>query len=105
MIFPKYRGDLLQAAVVVERMRAGAIEPLAVPTNPLDVLAQQIIAMVSMDPWDVEELYDVVRRAAPYRDLSFLTTPLYGGDILRLADSLADSVSRESALYLAAYER
>ena len=69
VIFPKYRGDLLQAAVVVERMRAGAIEPLAVPTNPLDVLAQQVIAMVSMDPWDVEELYDVVRRAAPYRDL------------------------------------
>ncbi|MFM1966884.1 MAG: hypothetical protein RL134_2609 [Actinomycetota bacterium] len=69
VIFPKYRGDLLQAAVVVERMRAGAIEPLAVPTNPLDVLAQQVIAMVSMDTWDVEELYDVVRRAAPYRDL------------------------------------
>ena len=69
VIFPKYRGDLLQAAVVVERMRAGAIEPLAVPMNPLDVLAQQVIAMVSMDPWDVEQLYDVVRRAAPYRDL------------------------------------
>ncbi len=69
IIFPKYRGDLLQAAVVVERMRAGAIEPLAVPANPLDVLAQQVIAMVAMDTWEVEELYDVVRRAAPYRDL------------------------------------
>ena len=69
VVFPKYRGDLLQAAVVVERMRAGAIEPLRVPANPLDVLAQQIIAMVAMDTWDVEELYDVVRRAAPYRDL------------------------------------
>lgn len=69
VVFPKFRGDLLQAAVVVERMRAGAIEPLRVPTNPLDVLAQQIIAMVAMDTWDVEELYDIVRRAAPYRDL------------------------------------
>ena len=69
VVFPKYRGDLLQAAVVVERMRAGAIEPLRVPANPLDVLAQQIIAMVAMDAWDVEELFDVVRRAAPYRDV------------------------------------
>ena len=69
VVFPKYRGDLLQAAVVVERMRAGAIEPLRVPANPLDVLAQQVIAMVAMDTWDVEELYDVVRRAAPYPDL------------------------------------
>jgi ATP-dependent Lhr-like helicase len=69
VIFPKYRGDLLQAAVVVERMRAGAIEPIRVPTNPLDVLAQQVIAMVAIDTWEVEELYDVVRRAAPYRDL------------------------------------
>ena len=69
VVFPKYRGDLLQAAVVVERMRAGAIEPLRVPANPLDVLAQQVIAMVAMDAWDVEELYDVARRAAPYRDL------------------------------------
>ncbi|MFZ8982210.1 MAG: DEAD/DEAH box helicase, partial [Candidatus Nanopelagicales bacterium] len=69
VIFPKYRGDLLQAAVVVDRMRAGAIEPLSVPANPLDVLAQQVVAMVAMDAWDVEELYDLIRRAAPYRDL------------------------------------
>ena len=69
VVFPKYRGDLLQAAVVVDRMRAGAIEPLRVPANPLDVLAQQVIAMVAMDTWDLEDLYDVVRRAAPYRDL------------------------------------
>ncbi|MEY3733264.1 MAG: hypothetical protein RL347_623 [Actinomycetota bacterium] len=69
VIFPKYRGDLLQAAVVVDRMRAGAIEPIRVPANPLDVLAQQVIAMVAMDTWEVEELYDVVRRAAPYRGL------------------------------------
>ena len=69
VIFPKFRGDLLQAAVVVDRMRAGAIEPLSVPTNPLDVLAQQIIAMVAMDTWEVEDLYDAIRRAAPYRDL------------------------------------
>ena len=52
VVFPKYRGDLVQAAVVAERMRAGAIEALRVPRNPLDVLAQQIVAMVAMDDWD-----------------------------------------------------
>ena len=69
VIFPKFRGDLLQAAVVVDRMRAGAIEPLAIPANPLDVLAQQVIAMVSMDDWDAEELYDLARDAAPFTAL------------------------------------
>ncbi|PHQ47794.1 ATP-dependent helicase [Streptomyces cinnamoneus] len=69
VVFPKYRGDLVQAAVVTERMRQGAIESLRVPANPLDVLAQQIVAMVSMDPWDVDELLAVVRRAAPFAAL------------------------------------
>ncbi|NYI03068.1 Lhr family helicase [Allostreptomyces psammosilenae] len=69
MVFPKYRGDLLQAAVVTERMRAGLIEELRVPRNPLDVLAQQIVAMVAMDTWDVEELLAVVRGAAPFASL------------------------------------
>ncbi|MEV0603950.1 ATP-dependent helicase [Streptomyces sp. NPDC050315] len=69
VVFPKYRGDLVQAAVVTERMREGAIEALRVPANPLDVLAQQLVAMVSMDAWDVEELLAVVRRAAPFAAL------------------------------------
>ncbi|MGH8968406.1 MAG: ATP-dependent helicase [Actinomycetes bacterium] len=69
VIFPKYRGDLVQTAVVAERMRAGAIEAIRYPRNPLDVLAQQIVAMVSVEEWDVEEMYDVVRRAAPYASL------------------------------------
>ncbi|MEU1376647.1 ATP-dependent helicase [Streptomyces triculaminicus] len=69
VVFPKYRGDLVQAAVVTERMRQGAIESLRVPSNPLDVLAQQIVAMTSMDTWDVEELLALVRRAAPFASL------------------------------------
>ncbi len=69
-IFPKYRGDLLEAAVVARRMQEGALEPLALPNNPLDVLAQQIVAMVAMDPWRVEDLEQLVRRAWSYRDLS-----------------------------------
>ncbi len=69
VVFPKHRGDLLQCAVVVERMRDGAIESMRYPRNPLDVLAQQIVAMVSMDPWTVGELAGVVRRAANYAEL------------------------------------
>ncbi|WP_431948432.1 ATP-dependent helicase [Actinacidiphila sp. bgisy167] len=69
VVFPKYRGDLVQSAVVTERMREGAIEALRVPANPLDVLAQQLVAMTALDTWDVDELLAVVRRAAPFAAL------------------------------------
>ncbi|HEY0485017.1 MAG TPA: ATP-dependent helicase [Mycobacteriales bacterium] len=69
VLFPKHRGDLLEAAVVAERMRDGAIEAMRYPRNPLDVLAQQIVAMLSMDPWTVDDLAAVVRGAAPYAEL------------------------------------
>ncbi len=68
-IFPKHRADLLEAAVVVSRMHAGLVEETHYPRNPLDVLAQQIVAMVALDEWTVEHLATVVRRAAPFSDL------------------------------------
>ena len=70
VMFPKYQGDLVQSAVVAQRMRDGQIEELRIPRNPLDVLAQQIIAMTSMDEWDVDELERTVRRAAPFAGLT-----------------------------------
>ncbi|MET8700426.1 ATP-dependent helicase [Kitasatospora sp. NPDC004723] len=69
VVFPKYRGDLVQSAVVTERMRAGRIEALRIPRNPLDVLAQQLVAMTAMDTWQVDELLTAVRRAAPFATL------------------------------------
>ncbi|MFI6516293.1 DEAD/DEAH box helicase [Spirillospora sp. NPDC050679] len=69
VLFPKYRGDLVQTAVVAERMRDGEIEELRYPRNPLDVLAQQIVAMVAMDEWTVDDLETLVRRAAPFAAL------------------------------------
>ncbi|MBE3010130.1 DEAD/DEAH box helicase [Microbispora sp. NEAU-D428] len=69
VIFPKYRGDLVQTAVVAERMRTGQIEEIRYPRNPLDVLAQQIVAMTALDEWTVDSLEAVVRRAAPYATL------------------------------------
>jgi ATP-dependent Lhr-like helicase len=69
-IFPKYRGDLVEAAVVAERMLAGAIEETRIPRNPLDVLAQQLVAICAHDRWTVEDLHRLVARADPFRDLS-----------------------------------
>jgi ATP-dependent helicase Lhr and Lhr-like helicase len=69
VIFPKFRGDLLECAVVTERMLEGEIEEMHYPRNPLDVLSQQIVAMIAMDPWKVDELETVVKRAAPFHDL------------------------------------
>ncbi|MFF2195042.1 ATP-dependent helicase [Streptomyces sp. NPDC058157] len=69
VVFPKYRGDLVQAAVVTERMRTGAIESLRIPSNPLDVLAQQLVAMTAMDSWQLDDLLALVRRAAPFAAL------------------------------------
>ncbi|MFG3141600.1 DEAD/DEAH box helicase [Streptomyces sp. NPDC048211] len=69
VVFPKYRGDLVQAAVVTERMRTGSIEALRIPSNPLDVLAQQLVAMVALDSWQVDDLLAVTRRAAPFASL------------------------------------
>ncbi|MGA5204184.1 ATP-dependent helicase [Streptomyces variegatus] len=69
VVFPKYRGDLVQAAVVTERMRTGSIESLKVPANPLDVLAQQVVAMTALDTWQFDDLLAAVRRAAPFASL------------------------------------
>lgn len=67
VMFPKFRGDLVQTAVVVERMRAGAIESLRIPANPVDVLAQQVVAMCAMDDWSVADVEALVHRTASLR--------------------------------------
>ncbi len=69
-IFPRHRGDLIQAAVVADAMLAGRIEETEVPRNALDVLAQQVVAMVALDDWRVDDLFAVVRRAFPYATLT-----------------------------------
>jgi ATP-dependent Lhr-like helicase len=70
-IFPKFRADLLECAVVARRMREGAIESTVVPRNPLDVLAQQIVAMAAAEEeLPVDELYARVTRTHSYAELS-----------------------------------
>lgn len=69
-ILPKYRGDLLEAAAVARGMLRGEVEEFRVPECPLDVLAQQIVAMAAVEEWREEDLLALVRRAYPYRHLS-----------------------------------
>jgi ATP-dependent Lhr-like helicase len=71
-IFPKFRADLLECAVVVKRMREGAIEETVVPRNPLDVLAQQVVAVAASadpEPVAVDDLYALVTRTHSFGDL------------------------------------
>jgi ATP-dependent helicase Lhr and Lhr-like helicase len=69
VMFPKFRGDLVSCAVVAERMAAGAIESVRYPRNPLDVLAQHIVSMTALEPWTVDAVAALVRRAAPFASL------------------------------------
>ena len=70
VIFPKFRGDLVASAAVAKAMHDGAVEATRYPRNPLDIVAQQVVAMVSMDTWDADELFATIRRAAPFAELS-----------------------------------
>jgi ATP-dependent helicase Lhr and Lhr-like helicase len=69
-IFPKFRADLLECAVVAKRMREGAIEETVIPQNPLDVLAQQLVAMAALDEWEIDEVERLVTASEPFHDLS-----------------------------------
>ena len=67
--YPKHRGDLLGATVTLAGMRSGTLEPLAIPINPLDVLAQQTVAACALGPISVDSWYEALRRSAPYAEL------------------------------------
>ncbi len=69
-VFPKYRGDLLVAAVVAEEMEERNVEKTRIPKNPIDVLCQQIVARVVAADVNADDLFDLVRQAAPYAELS-----------------------------------
>jgi ATP-dependent Lhr-like helicase len=70
VIYPKYRADLVACAAITQAMYQGQVESVHYPRNPLDVLAQQIVAIVSFDEWHVNDLFQLVRSAAPYANLT-----------------------------------
>ena len=69
-IFPKFRADLLECAVVVKRMREGAIEETVIPRNPLDVLAQHLVSMVADTEWELDDIERLVTATEPFKELS-----------------------------------
>ena len=69
LLYPKHRADLIHSAVVATRMSEGLIESIAIPANPLDILAQQTVAACALEPIDVEEWFDVVRRSASFTNM------------------------------------
>lgn len=73
VIFPKFRGDLVACAALADAMEEGAVEATFYPRNPLDVLAQQLVAITALESFDVEALYALCRQAAPFAELSRAT--------------------------------
>jgi ATP-dependent Lhr-like helicase len=69
-VFPTHREDVMEAAAISGGMLRGEVEPTYTPRNALDVLAQQIVAMVSVETWEVEALFDLIRSAYAYQDLT-----------------------------------
>ncbi len=91
-IFPTYREDVVESAVVAKAMSEHDVEVTKIPNNCLDVLAQQLVAMVSVEEWNVDELFDVVRRSYCYRDLS---EKLYASVLQMLAGRYTSEMLRE----------
>ena len=69
-LFATTRDDLLEQAALVQKMRAGELDRLEIPELPIDVLMQQIVACCGAESWEEHALYDVMRRAYPYRNLT-----------------------------------
>src|SRR5205823_1646211 len=66
---PKFRGDLVECAVVAQRMREGEIEETVIPRNPLDVLAQHLVSMCAEEEWEVDDVERLVHATEPFSEL------------------------------------
>jgi ATP-dependent Lhr-like helicase len=82
LVFPTFRGDLLAAAATIDALQRGDIEPVTLPRNPLDVLAQQILSILVTEEMNIEDLFTLVRSAASY---SALPRSLFEGVLDMLA--------------------
>src|SRR5262249_25069678 len=69
-LFPLSRDDLVQCAALLDAVRRRELDRLRMPAKPLDVLAQQIVAEVAAREWDDQQLFETIRTAYPYRDLT-----------------------------------
>ncbi|MFK7822068.1 MAG: DEAD/DEAH box helicase [Planctomycetaceae bacterium] len=95
-IFALSRDELMECMGLVRAVRSGLLDALRIPEGPLDILAQQIVAEVVGQEWDVDELFNLIRRADPYRDLS---RERYEETLNYLADGITNQAGR-SRVYL-----
>jgi ATP-dependent helicase Lhr and Lhr-like helicase len=94
-IFPLSRDELVECAALLRSVRQGGLDRLLIPEKPLDVLAQQIVAASSTEDWDENQLFELVRRAWPYRNLS---RDEFDSVIEMLAEGFSTKRGRRSAL-------
>jgi len=90
-LFAMTRDELIECSALVRAIRHGDLDQLMIPEAPLDVLAQQIVASCAAEEWDEEELFRMVRRAYPYRNLS---REMFGRIVTMLSDGIAASRGR-----------
>jgi ATP-dependent Lhr-like helicase len=96
-LFATTRDDLLEQAALVRKMRAGELDELEIPPQPIDVLMQQIVACVGAEPWDEDDLFAMLTRAYPYRDLS---RELFDRVVTLLSEGIESSRGRYGAYLL-----
>jgi ATP-dependent Lhr-like helicase len=93
-IFPLSRDELIECAALLRAAREGTLDRLIIPERPLDILAQQMVAAVACEEWDEDALYDLVRRASPYRDLP---RQAYDDVVRMLSDGFTTKRGRRAA--------
>src|ERR1700688_3504205 len=93
-LFATTRDDLLECAALVRAIREGDLDRLMIPDSPMDVLAQQIVAACSAEEWDEDELFALVRRAYPYRNLA---RPAFEAILEMLSEGIAAKRGRYGA--------
>jgi len=94
-IFPLSRDELVECAALLRCVRRGELDRLGIPEKPLDVLAQQIVAAASVEDWDENEFFELVRSAWPYRNL---TREEFDGVVKMLAEGFSTKRGRRAAL-------
>jgi ATP-dependent Lhr-like helicase len=96
-LFATTRDDLLEQAALIRKMRAGELDQLEIPDQPTDVLMQQIVACCGAEPWEEDTLFDTLRRAYPYRNL---TRAQFDDLIVLLSEGIESSRGRYGAYLL-----
>jgi ATP-dependent Lhr-like helicase len=93
-LFPLSRDELVECAALLRAAREGTLDRLIIPDRPLDILAQQLVAAIACEEWEEDALYDLVRRAYPYRDLS---RPTFDDVLRMLAEGFTTRRGRRGA--------